>query len=62
MFAFDVAHVVGDRVDHLVGALRAAGAVEERERPLQRGVPAADRLDVEQGRAHVISSPSTVQR
>jgi hypothetical protein len=57
-----LAHVGGDRVDHLVRALRAAGAVEERERPLQRRVARTDRLDIQQGGAHRISSPSTVQR
>ncbi len=61
MFAFDVAHVVGDRVDHLVRALRAAGAVEERERPVERRETRAHGVDVEHGDAHLISSPFTVQ-
>ena len=44
-----VAQVAGDRVDHLVGALGAAGAVEEGEPPLQRGEARTDGGDVEQG-------------
>ena len=47
-----LAQVARDRVDHLVGALRAAGPVEEREPAVERGVAGADRLDVEHGRAH----------
>ena len=41
-----------DRVDDLVRDLRPAGAVEERERPVERGVARADGLDVERGRGH----------
>jgi hypothetical protein len=48
-----LAEVGGDRVDDLVRALRAAGRVEEGERPLQRGESRADGGDVEcDGRAH----------
>ena len=42
-----LAEVGGDRIDDLVGAMRAARAVEEGERPLQRREPCADRGDVE---------------
>ena len=56
-----LAQVARDRVDHLVGALRAAGPVEEREPAVERGVAGADRLDVEHGRAQRSSSPFTVQ-
>ena len=56
-----LAQVAGDRVDHLVGALRAAGPVEEREPAVERGVAGTDRLDVEHGRAQRSSSPLTVQ-
>src|SRR5581483_157583 len=37
-----LAQVAGDRVDHLVRHLRPAGAVEERERPPERGEARAD--------------------
>ncbi len=47
-----LAQVARDRVDHLVGALRAARAVEEREPSVERGEAASDRADVEEGRAH----------
>ena len=53
--------VAGDRVDHLVRALRAAGAVEEREGPIERAEARADRTDVEGRRAHATCSPLTVQ-
>ena len=59
-----LAQVAGDRVDHLVRALRAAGAVEEGERAPERRVARADCGDVEQRRTHAssISLPLTVQR
>ncbi len=41
-----LAEVVRDRVDHRVGNLRPGRPVEERVRPLERGEPRADRLDV----------------
>jgi hypothetical protein len=44
--------VVGDRVDHLVGALGPAGPVEEREPAIERGEPRADGVDVEDRGAH----------
>ena len=45
--------VAGDRVDHLVRALRSARAVEEGDRPLERAEPRANRVDVVgDGRAH----------
>ena len=47
-----------DRLADLVGNLGAAGRVEEREPGLERGVAAADRLDVEQRRAHARPSPA----
>ena len=47
-----LAQVGRDGVDHRVGALRAAGPVEERGRSPQRGEVGADGLDVERGRAH----------
>ena len=47
-----VAEVLGDRVDDLVGALGAAGAVEEREPPVERREPGAHGRDVEQRCAH----------
>ena len=47
-----LAQVPADRVDHLVGALRAARPVEEGERTVERGVARAHRPDVEQRRAH----------
>ena len=56
-----VAHVVRDRVDHLVGTLGAAGAVEEREPALERGEARTRRGDVEHGGTHRRSSPLTVQ-
>ena len=56
-----VTEVAGDRVDHLVGALRPAGAVEEREPALQGGEAGANSGDVEQGGTHGSSSPLTVQ-
>ena len=56
-----VAEVVGDRVDHLVGALGAAGAVEEREPALQGGEAGTNSGDVEQRGTHGSSSPLTVQ-
>ena len=56
-----VAHVAGDGVDHLVGALRAAGAVEEGEPALQRREARANGGDVEQCRTQERSSPLTVQ-
>ena len=45
-----VAEVVGDRVDHLVGALGPAGAVEERQPAVERREARADGVDVEQRR------------
>ncbi len=51
-FAFDVAEVVRDRVDHRIGNLRAARPVEERQRLLQRGEPRADRFDRVHARCH----------
>ena len=57
-----LAQVAGDRVDHLVRALRAARPVEERERPVERREARADGRDVEQRRAHASSCPFTVQR
>ena len=47
-----VAEVAGDRVDHLVGALRPAGAVEEREPALQGGEAGTNGGDVEQRGTH----------
>ncbi len=41
------AQVVGDRVDHLVRALGAAGAVEERHGPVERREPRAHRVHVQ---------------
>ena len=57
-----LAEVARDRVDHLVRALRAARAVEEREPAVERRVARPDGLDVEHRRAHKSSSPLTVQR
>ena len=57
-----LAEVRRDRVDHRVRALRAAGRVEERERPVERGEPRPNCADVECGGAHAISSPFTVHR
>ena len=59
-----LAQVAGDRVDHLVRALRAARAVEEGERALECRIARADGGDVEQSCAHAssISLPLTVQR
>jgi hypothetical protein len=57
-----LAQVARDRVDHLVRALRSAGAVEERQPAVEGGEAGSDGRDVEQGRAHRISSPLTVQR
>ena len=57
-----LAQIPGDRVDHLVRALRPAGPVEEGEPAVERGEPRANGLDVQQGRAHAMSSPLTVQR
>ena len=45
-----VAEVVGDRVDHLVGALGPARAVEEGEPAVERREARADGVDVEQRR------------
>ena len=45
-----VAEVVGDRVDHVVGALGPAGAVEERQPAVERREARADGVDVEQRR------------
>ena len=59
--ALSCAQVAGDRVDHLVGALRSAWAVEEREPALQGGEAGANGGDVEQGGTHESSSPLTVQ-
>ena len=56
-----VAQVVGDRVDHLVGTLRAARPVEEREPALQGGEAGTNGRDVEQGGTQEKSSPLTVQ-
>ena len=48
-----LAEIAGDRVDDLVRALRAAGPVEEGERPLESAEPGAYGGDVECcGRAH----------
>ena len=52
--AFGVGEVVGDRVDDALRDLRAAGAVEEGDRPAvllarQRGELGAERIDVERG-------------
>ena len=49
-----VAQVGGDRVDHLVRALRAARAVEEREPAVERREARADGGDVEQRGAHAV--------
>jgi hypothetical protein len=57
-----LAQVARDRVDHLVRALRPAGAVEEGQLAVERGEAGADGVDVQQRRAHAISSPLTVQR
>jgi hypothetical protein len=57
-----LAQVARDRVDHLVRALRAAGAVEEGQLAVERREAGADGVDVEQRGAHAISSPLTVQR
>ncbi len=56
-----VPQVAGDRVDHLIGALGAAGAVEEGEPALQGGEAGANGGDVEQRGTHDRSSPLTVQ-
>src|SRR5439155_15625433 len=50
-----LAQVAGDRLDHAVGHLRAAGAVEERERLLQRAEAGAHLLDGRQDTRHVYS-------
>ncbi len=47
-----LAQVARDRVDHLVRALRASGAVEEGEAPVERGEARAHGGDVECGGAH----------
>ena len=51
-FAFEVAQVVGDRRDYLVGNLRAAGPVEEDELGLERREPRPYRCNIESHRAH----------
>ena len=56
-----VPEVAGDRVDHLVGHLRPAGAVEEREPALQRREAGTHSSDVEQCGTQEKSSPLTVQ-
>src|SRR4029077_18790312 len=55
-----LAQVAGDRVDHLVGALRAAGPVEEGEPPVEGPEACADRIDVERGDAHATSQAYVV--
>jgi hypothetical protein len=57
-----LAEVVRDRVDHLVRALGATGAVEEHERAVQGRESRPDRVDIEHCRAHASSAPFTVQR
>jgi hypothetical protein len=57
-----LAKVVRDRGDHLVGALRAPRAVEERKAPSERREARADGVDVEESGAHVTSVPLTIQR
>ena len=52
-FAFELAEVAGDRVDHRVGHLGAAGAVEERERLLERSEARADVGDRRHATRHV---------
>ena len=56
-----VLEVAGDGVDHLVGHLRPAGAVEEREPALQRREAGTHSSDVEQCGTQEKSSPLTVQ-
>ena len=47
-----LAQIRGDGVDHLVGNLGPAGAVEQHELALERAVAPADGLDVERRDAH----------
>ena len=53
--------IVGDGVDHLVGALCSSGTVEEREPALQGAVAGTNSGDVEQRSTHASSSPLRVQ-
>ena len=48
-----LAQILRDRVDHRVGHLCAAGAVEERHRPVERAEARAHRLDARQDTCHV---------
>ena len=47
-----LAQVPGDRVDHLVGALRPTRAVEEREPAVEGAEAGAHRADIQERRAH----------
>jgi hypothetical protein len=56
-----LAQVARDRVDHLVRALRAARAVEEGQAAVERRVAQTHGRHVQHRRAHLMSSPLTVQ-
>jgi hypothetical protein len=56
-----LAKVAGDRVDHLVGNLRPARSVEEREAASERRETRPDRVDVEGDRGHPLTLTDRVR-